>query len=466
MKKYIKYIVLLVLAIVIFEIGNYAYQMINIAAGYNATIMCSCVFISGRTPQSVLDQDIAVSAASFIGATVDMTDQSASASYLGIKRKAIFRPGIGCTLLSEMSEDDLDKQVIGVWAPSTQQSDSLLWPYGALDTLPMPSNVDLSKIIEAFDYAFDEPLADNPRYTRATLVVYKNKIIAERFAEGFNENTPLLGWSMTKSVTNTLVGMRVRDRKLDIKDVANVPEWHQYPLDRRAHITLDDLMHMTSGLDFVEDYSKPSDVNKMLWTKASAGDIAAKAQPKFPINTHWEYSSGTTNIISQIIRRSFDNDYDYHVYPYKELFDPLGMHTAVLELDASGTFVGSSFMYASARDWAKWGLLYLHDGVWGDRRILPEGWVTYSQMRTPVVKEGFYSAQFWNNAYEEPKEADMPRHWPEVPEDAYYASGFEGQQVVIIPSMDLVVVRLGLTSDRNNWDIGKFLTPIVKGIKQ
>ena len=463
MQKPIKYIILLILAIIVFEVGNYAYHMINIAAGYNAKIMCSCVYVSGRDPESVLSQDIAVSAASFIGASVDRTDQSASASFLGIKRKAIYRPNIGCTLVSEIEEDVLRNQVIGIWPPSNSPTDTI-WSYGQVDTLPIPDGLDLSKIEEAFEYAFEEPHADNPRYTRAALVVYKGKIVKEQYADGFTKDTPLLGWSMTKSVTNALMGLRVRDGALNLDDIADVPEWHQRNNDPRAAIKIRDLMDMTTGLRFAEDYSSPSDVNKMLWAKESTAAIATTAPLEHPINSQWYYSSGTTNIISQIIRRSFNDVQDYHIYPYKELFDPLGMESAVIEMDASGTFVGSSFMYASARDWAKFGLLYLYDGYWRDEQILPDGWVEYSQTRTPVLQDGFYGAQFWKNASAEPSGTSMDRHWPTVPMDAYYASGFEGQQVVIIPSLEMVVVRLGCTSDRSNWDVGKFLSLIVSSV--
>ena len=467
MKKPFKYILLFVAAVIVFELGNYGYQMATIAAGYNAKTMCSCVFVSRRTAQSVIDQDIAVSAASFINTKVDIKDQSATASILGISRKAIYRKGIGCTLLSEISEGALrsQKRAVATYTPSISK-ESIQWPHGDLDTLTRSSKINKAKIDEAFDYAFDEPYDDNPRYTRAALVVHKGKIIKEQYAEGITKETPLLGWSMTKSVTNAMVGIRVKDGLIDINQPANVPAWHNIAKDPRSKITLSDLMHMTSGLDFVEDYSSPSDVNKMLWTKASAGDIASSANLGNPINSNWYYSSGTTNIISQIIRRSFDNDQEYQLFPYERLFHPLGMSTALIEPDASGTFVGSSFMYASARDWAKFGLLYLHDGIWNNQRILPEGWVDYSQKRTPVLESGFYSAQFWNNAFFEPDGTTMARHWPDVPQDAYYASGFEGQQVVIIPSMDMVVVRLGCTSDRANWDVGHFVSLIVEGIQQ
>ncbi len=466
MKKSAKYLLLLLAAIIVFEIGNYAYGMIHIAAGYNAKTMCSCVYVSKRSSESVLEQDIAVGAASFIKTTVDTVEKSATASFLGLSRKALFREGIGCTLLSEISAEQLLSQNRAqVTYIANPKADSLQWPYGNLDTLSISPSIDINQINAAFDYAFDEPHKDNPRYTRAALVVHKGKIIKEQYAEGFDADTPLLGWSMTKSVTNALVGLRVKDGSLTIDAPAEVPAW-QKEGDPRAAIRLADLMHMTSGLDFLEDYSSPSDVNKMLWTKASASKIAASARLGSPINTNWYYSSGTTNIISEIIRSTFNDDRAYHLYPYERLFHPLGMSSAIIEPDASGTFVGSSFMYATARDWAKFGLLYLHDGIWNGERILPEGWVDYSRTRTPVLEAGFYSAQFWNNAHYEPEGTTMPRHWPNVPEDAYYASGFEGQQVVIIPSLEMVIVRLGCTSDRANWDIGHFVSMVVKGIIQ
>jgi len=242
-------------------------------------------------------------------------------------------------------------------------------------------------------------------------VVHKGKIIKEQYAEGFDEDTPLIGWSMTKSVTNAMVGLRVRDGALRLDEPANVPSWQVKSNDPRA-------------------------------AKPSAAAVAESDKLAHPVNTHWYYSSGTTNIIQEIIRGSFDDTHQYQVYPYRELFAPLGMSSAVMELDASGTFVGSSLMYATARDWAKFGLLYLYDGVWDGQRILPEGWVDYSQERTPTLEDGFYGAQFWKNAYAEPEGSVTPRHWPGVPQDAYYASGFEGQQVVIIPSLDMVVKQL------------------------
>lgn len=465
MKRLLKPLLLLAAAIITFEVGNYAYQMLSIAAGYNAKTLCSCVFVSGRPVEDVLAQDIAVSKSGFLGGSVDMEDQSASSGFLFIKKKAIYRPGVGCTIVNGVSEEELRAQNHSVSTPMAS-ADSLQWPYGSLDTLAMPTNVDLAQVQKAIDYTFAEPPSENPRHGRAALIIYKGKIVGERYGDGIKPRTPLLGWSMTKSVTNTLVGMRVMDGALDLDAPADVPSWHTTPNDPRAKITLNDLMHMTSGLAFGEEYGGPSDVNNMLWREASAARIPEQSKLAFPINTHWAYSSGTTNIISEIIRRSFDSDDEYNEYVDERLLHPLDIwQSATIERDASGTIVGSSFMYASARDWAKWGLLYLNDGIWNGERLLPEGWVDYARTRTPVNEAGTYTAQFWTNGRTE-ENGKVKLQWPDVPEDAYYASGFEGQVVMIIPSLDMVLVRLGCTADRSNWDLGRFASLAVAAVSE
>ena len=257
----------------------------------------------------------------------------------------------------------------------------------------------------------------------------------------------------------------VKEGKLDIHTPAPVPEWQIEENDPRKPITINNLLQMSSGLSFEEDYSKASVVNRMLWLEADAAAITAAQPLAEPINTQWYYSSGTTNLLSRIIRDQFEEQQAYLNFPRAVLFNPMGMRTAIIEPDPSGTFVGSSLMYASARDWARYGLLYLYDGVWNGQRILPEGWVEYSAARAPALKEGFYAAHFWTNATEDAM-AVFNRRWKDVPEDAFYASGFEGQNVVIIPSMDLVIVRLGMTADRSAWDIGAFVTDVVQAINQ
>ena len=275
----------------------------------------------------------------------------------------------------------------------------------------------------------------------AVVVVYDGRIIAEKYAPGFTKDTPLLGWSMTKSVTNALVGILVRQGELSLKDVALMPGW-QNDDDPRRNITLDQLMRMSSGLQFLEQYEDniTSDVNTMLFTKYSASDYAADKPLEADPDTRWSYSSGTTNIIARIAGEAGPlSRSEWLRFPRKELFDKIGMNSAVIEPDPSGNFVGSSYMYATARDWARFGLLYLNDGIWKNDRILPEGWVQYSTTPTDHTAPGkAYGAQFWLN-YPNPN----PR-WPYLSDDAFMALGHECQAVVIIPSRKTVVVRLGL----------------------
>ena len=347
MRKRIIQVFLLLLLIALIWGGWRTYPMIKIGLAYSSKIMCSCVFVSQRSPESVMAEDL--NAFSFADIQVDRETETVTASFLGLSRTALYRKGLGCTLDSGRSVEELRAQAYT--APEISRYDTAYWPLGDRDTFPQPEGVNQQLLDEAFDKAFSEPFEDKKRYTRAAMVVYKDKIIAERYAPGIDAKTPLIGWSMTKSVTNTMVGMLVKEGKLDIYGPAPVPEWQIEADDPRAAITINDLFHMASGLAFEEDYSKASVVNRMLWLEPDAGAIAADQPLADPINTQWYYSSGTTNIISRIVRAQFEQEQDYLDFPRKALFDPLGMTTTIIEPDPSGTFVGSSLMYASARDW-------------------------------------------------------------------------------------------------------------------
>ena len=300
------------------------------------------------------------------------------------------------------------------------------------------------------------------KLTRAVIVVHDGKLIGERYAPGFDKNMPLLGWSMSKSVTNALVGILVRQGKLRVREPAPVPEW-QKAGDPRKSITLDQLMRMSSGLKFDETYEPLHDVTNMLYRSY---DFAAYAADK-PLDTEpdgkWVYSSGTANIIARIVRRTAEKDYPrYYDFLRKELFEKVGMHSAVAEPDPSGTFVGSSYMFATPRDWARFGFLYLQDGLWGEERVLPEGWVKYSTTPTPKAPQGQYGALFWLNAGTEANPKD--RLWPSAPTDAFFAKGYQEQYVVIIPSKKLVIVRFGATSVRAAWDMDDFISRVTAAL--
>lgn len=397
--------------------GYYGYTYISIGAGHAAKTLCSCVFVSGRSLESVQAEDLY--AVKGIATEVDRTNRTATARVLGIASKtAAYREGLGCTLLNGVPAEALRAQPPVAKAPAAPDS--------------MTVGEKIPALEKTLDWAFAEPNPETPVRTRAVVVLHGGRIVAERYGPGITAQTPLTGWSMTKSVTNALVGMLVKDGKLSVEKPVALAEWQA---DDRRRITLDNLLRMSSGLTFGEYYGLVSDVTRMLCLEKSAGGYALKSPLAYPPGTAWYYSSGTTNILQEIIRRQFRTHAEYLAFPHQRLFRKLGMNSAVLEPDAAGTYVGSSFLFATARDWAKFGQLFAQDGVWNGERLLPEGWAAYSARETPH-SEGRYAAQFWV----------YPRQWG-LPADTFMANGFEGQLVVVVPSKQLVIVRLGCTPD-------------------
>ena len=326
----------------------------------------------------------------------------------------------------------------------------------------VPSAIDLSRIQQALDAAFEEPAEGRYRQTRAIVVAYDGQLIAERYAPGIDTDTPLPGWSMSKSVMNALVGILVRQGRLQLHDSAPVPEW-QSPGDPRQHITLNHLLHMSSGLKFDEVYAPGSDVTDMLFRSKDFAALAAAQPLENPPGQSWHYSSGTTNIIARIVRRVIEGHYDsVTTFAHEELFVKLNMKSAVFELDPSGTFVGSSYVFASARDWARFGLLYLQNGQWYGQPVLAKDWVDYTRTPAPAAPQGKYGAHFWLNAGK-PNDPQQ-RPWPRIPADTFYAQGFQGQSLTVIPSHKLVVVRLGLTLRSDAWDFEMFIHNLLTAI--
>jgi len=289
--------------------------------------------------------------------------------------------------------------------------------------------------------------------------VYDGQIIGEKYAPGLDIHSKLAGWSMAKSVTNALIGILVAEDKLKTNDPAPVAEWKT---DVRKDITLNDLLQASSGLSWSESYFVPtSDFHNMFIKSDDKGAYAASRKLKQRPGELFQYSSGTTNILSRIIRQTTGEE-QYYRFPYEKLFYKIGMNETVIEPDASGTFVGSSYVFATARDWARFGLLFLNDGVWNGERILPEGWVAYSMTPAPSAKMGEYGAQWWLNrgAPEKPE----IRKYPELPPDAYWADGFEEQFVMVIPGKKLVIVRLGVS--HHGFDFTKLALGILNALPE
>lgn len=451
--------------------GWFMVKAMPIGTGYVAKYLCTSTFLSGRDPQTVFAEDIKPvnPLAGVVRWKVDRAGRTVTATaFTAFTAKALYRKGCGCTLMAGTAEAALRRQHF--YRPDDSYEEPALpserpWPIGDGDLVdPASLGVDVRKLEEALDDAFAEPGAEPLRNTRAVAVVYDGKLIAERYAPGFGPDMPMLGWSMSKSVTNALVGLLVGQGRLALEDPAPVPEWRS-PDDPRHEITLDQLMRMSSGLAFEEIYGPLADATDMLYGAHDFGAFAAQSHLEAPPEQKWSYSSGTANIIARIVRYEAEKTApDYYRFMHEALFDRIGMSSMVIEPDPSGTFVGSSYAVATVRDWARFGLLYLQDGVWDGKRVLPEGWVAYSTTPTPKAPWGEYGALFWLNAGAPGSPEN--RLWPHAPVDAYAAQGFQEQRVIVIPSKEVVLVRFGATSERSAWDTDAFITGVLQSLPE
>ncbi|MCX6240020.1 MAG: serine hydrolase [Bacteroidia bacterium] len=429
------------------------YPKLYLATGYGAKSMATAVFVAERDPQIVKLTDLDYSIVKYTKSVVDYENKSVSTSFWGMaKQTAIYRQGFGCCLIGDLPADSLRKLTFttpirkreGVWR--------LAWPDGDLKKDTVYSKIDTVKLKSAIDAAFDNS-SEYKKRTAAVVVIYKGELIAEKYDKelGITQDTRIWGWSMSKSIMNSMAGVLTKQRKLDVNASAPVPQWLK---DRRRDITISELMHMSSGLKWDEDYSDVSSATNMLYRSADCYKVAIDVPYQKKPGTEWKYSSGTSNILSGIMRTLIGNDQIYHEFPYREIFNKIGVTSMILETDAAGNFVGSSYSYAAARDWARFGLLYYNDGIWKGDTILPKGWVNYT--RTPATaSKGEYGAQFWLN---------RSRKLPDVPEDMYSCNGHRGQRIFIIPSRNLVVVRLGFSETGFNHN--EFLKGILASIKK
>ncbi len=453
----IKKLSISILAICILATVAYLWLALPILSGYGAKDLCSCAYVGKRSEKEIIKSDLSNFPLSLGSFHLDLKDSSATGSVFGLaSKKAIYRKGLGCTLISEISENTLRNQKLR--SPAIQAPDSLQripFPQGDLVDYSKVNGVDYKRLNRAIDWAFTNT-QDTLKNSRGIIVVYKDSIIAERYADGFDQNTPQIGWSMTKSITSTLIGILEKQNKIDIYQPAPLSIWQ----NQGTNITTDMLLRMSAGLDWNEDYSGPSKATNMLFKTANMGNFAAKQAQQHQPDAQWYYSSGTTNIISQLTKDVLGPA--YHDFPYQELFYKIGMYHTVLEPDASGTYVGSSYAFGTPRDWARFGLLYLKDGNWFGEQIISERWTSYVSTPTPNDSTQNYGAQFWLNAGALHDRNNRP--YPNAPTDIYSANGYDGQRVFIVPSHQLVVVRMGL-SKRKQFDFDKFISEIINSLE-
>lgn len=448
--------------------GPRLYRTALVGSGYFAQTLCSGVFVSGRTMDDVIATNLAgprFRPLRLFTPTVDAEARQVNTALLGAaSQTAIYRDGLGCTLVHDVPPAQLRAETKNLFSPAPSRKADAEWPEGEhveagpwTNDFRWPDGVDKDAATRAVDAIFDETSPERPRGTRALVVVHHGRIVAERYAPGFDAQMPLVGWSMSKAAINALVGLRIKDGALSLDDAALLPQWRRDG-DARGKITLGELMRMTSGLAFDEGYDNDlSDVARMLYLRPDTARFAASMPLEHTPGSRWSYSTGTTNIIAAVLRETFRNEQSYLRYPRTHLFGPLGMDTAMFAPDASGTLMGGAFLYASARDWARLGLLFLQDGRWQGTQLLPEGWIAYSTTPTPQSPEGEYGAQIWLK----PQGEDESFGEPPMPEDAYYMQGYNGQVVVVVPSRGLVVVRLGHTPPGGDWNTARDLAPLV-----
>jgi CubicO group peptidase (beta-lactamase class C family) len=409
------------------------------ASNATSQTICTGVFVSGLPAGDVFRREVrpepGMSAIAWaVHYDVDRSSREVRARVAGLyASRSVFRDGRGCTLaLGGTTARALE----------TRATATALLPNIAGRAIVTASNPALRA---AIDREFEEHEGGPLRYTAAVVVVKDGEVVGERYAPGFSVDTPLSGHSIAKSFVNALVAVLVRQGKLDVTSPAGVQEW-QSTNDLRRRISIDNLMRMDAGFGFDEG-SGASVATHMWYTQADTAHFAASASLSDTPGAAWGYSSRSFQILSRIVGNTVGGGpQGLNDFAHRELFDPLGMSHVTIEYDGAGTMMGAYSVMASPRDWARFGMLYLNDGVVDGRRILPDGWVRYST--TPTLDAG-YGAGFWLNN----TDAIIPHwgfHWglAGVPRDAFMARGYMGQYIVIVPSENLVIVRMGYAHGR------------------
>lgn len=443
--------------------GPFVVNGLPVSAGVSAQLACAGVFVSGRKLDDVVQQDVMrLSPLTKMNKyALDAANKSLSVTSLWVSRTSVYRPGVGCTLLVDSTADELRAQAKGI-AETPMTPRPGLWPEGDDVDLAQQAGIDRTALDRAVADSFADETPNRDIDTRAIIVVYDGRIVAERYAPGYNKNTRFLGWSASKSVEATLIGTLVASGKLALDKPAPVAEWKDAN-DPRSKITLRQLLNMSSGLEFREPYDPGSDSTAMLFQSPDMGAYAASRPLAHSPGTFWSYSSGTANILARLVFQAAGGTLiSSQAYMHEHLFGPAGMTSAVFEPDETGDFVGSSYLYATARDWARFGLLYLNRGTLNGHRILPENWSSFVRTPAPADPNKGYDAQFWLNGVSKSGE----REFPHLPADFYAAEGHNDEHVAIFPSRNVVIVRLGWTTGEAEFNRDKHFSAILAALPQ
>ncbi|RPH42378.1 MAG: class C beta-lactamase-related serine hydrolase [Burkholderiales bacterium] len=442
----------------------------SVGAGLAAHAVCSGAFVAGRAPDTVLAADVRPLSrlTAIIAASPDVDARSATGRAPGVApRTARLVAGRGCVL-------DAPPPAPGETPPPAfvrPAPREAAWPVGdrAVDETAWGPRVDAPALRRVVDGAFEgagDPARAN---TRAVAVVHAGRLLVDRGAPDFPTGTPLLGWSMTKTVMAMLAHQLHAERRLALEspvvDAAagpRAPAWlAAWRSDDRARITVEDLLHMRDGLDHVEDYGAAGNVARMLYGQRDVAAFAAAAPAAAPAGQRWRYLSTSTNLLARVLRSRHDTDADYWAAPRRTILEPIGARTVTLATDADGSFIGSSFGWASAADWARLGELTLRDGRWSGRQVLAPGWLErVSRPARPEAPGRGYGTQAWRIG-----DPVAGRCAGKVPEDTVAMMGYGEQIVAIVPSREAVVVRLGQTFDRSRFDTCAFVAGVLNSLR-
>jgi len=394
-----------------------------VVSGFVAKKACSCITVGSQSMAMVKARDFGDFPLSLARVRTDDDSKTFTASVFGLyERTAIARPGLGCALLQGAD----DYRIVRLSTSSSEDISSA----GTMDTAEISGIAELSAELDrAYELTFDKNVVWEKK-TSALIVMKNGSVVREEYASGYDHNTKFLGWSMAKSVCNLLVGILVTEGQLDLEQSALYPAWEH---DDRHQIKLKNLLKMNSGLDWTEQYGTISDVTQGLFSEEDFVQFAFQKNLKHSIGSQWEYASGTTNLISGIIKRQFEEYQDYLDFPHSALFAKLELDDPIMETDESGNYIMSSYMWATARDWATLGQLYLDQGNYNGHQLIDENYMQWSVL--PASCSDQYGSQVWLNLNTE--------KFPAAPTEAYWFGGFNGQYVIMVPSLELVVVRLG-----------------------
>jgi len=456
-KTIIRVIGILLLGAFLF-ILKFSWDIGRIASGMVSHTLCTNVLILGRNQAEVEAADLSSIQRENASSEINHEERTVTSTFgfgpFGNSSTAVYRPGCGCGVTGDFSIEESKK-----WSnPKYKElSDNTQQKWQTInDTLTGIDYPALNKIVNG---AFDKTInIEEGKNTRAVLVHYKGNLIAEKYAEGFHGDLPLRGMSMTKSVVSALAGVLAHQGKLDVSSTTGLPAYKNAK-DARNKITINQILQMTAGYDYNEAYeSDPRNLlSTMLMTQGDMADFADDVPLRATPGETWDYQTVHSVLLSKIVRNHAGSFDDYLKLVHEDFFDRVGMHHSFLQADASGTFTGGAFAYASPRDWMRFGLLYLNDGISKNgERILAKDWVKYTNTPSKAsLKSRGYGAQFWLNA-------KSKNQWiPDAPEDMFAAKGHYGQYVIIIPSMDLVIIRLGQTYNKAAFDIDKFIIEVL-----